>query len=73
MVVARLDRVAALLARCRLVIGGDTGLLHLAAAVGRPYLGLLGPTNPAVTGPYDRKSGVTLVAPFAKPRSCQGC
>ena len=70
---APLDRMAALLARCRLVVGVDTGLLHLAAAVGTRYVGLFGPTNPLVTGPYDRTLGTALVAPFAKARTCGGC
>ncbi len=70
---APLDRMAALLARCSLVVGVDTGLLHIAAAVGTRYVGLFGPTNPEVTGPYDRTLGSTLVAPFAKPASCRDC
>ncbi|MCB9759382.1 MAG: glycosyltransferase family 9 protein [Alphaproteobacteria bacterium] len=35
------------LARCRVVVGGDTGLLHLAAACGVPVVGLFGPTTSA--------------------------
>lgn len=35
-----------------LVIGNDTGPLHMAAALGVPVLGLYGPTNPARTGPF---------------------
>ncbi len=42
-----LPRVAAALARCRLLVTGDTGLGHLAEAVGRPVLALFGPTVPA--------------------------
>jgi heptosyltransferase-2 len=37
----------ALLARCDLVVGGDTGLVHCARALGRPALLIFGPTNPA--------------------------
>jgi ADP-heptose:LPS heptosyltransferase len=70
---APLDRVAAVLARCALVVGVDTGLLHLAAAVGTRYVGLFGPTNPLVTGPYARDLGVCLVAPYAKVTACRGC
>jgi ADP-heptose:LPS heptosyltransferase len=68
-----LDRVAAVLALCQLVIGVDTGLLHLAAAVGTRYVGLFGPTNPAMTGPYDRELGTALVAPHQKSTPCAGC
>ena len=39
-----LDELGALLRRCSVLIGGDTGPLHLAAAVGTPTVGLFGPT-----------------------------
>jgi len=38
--------------RAGVVIAGDTGPLHLAAALGRPVVGLYGPTDPARNGPY---------------------
>lgn len=44
--------LAALLARAPLVVAGDTGPLHLAAALGTPVLGLYGPKDPRVYGPY---------------------
>jgi lipopolysaccharide heptosyltransferase I len=34
------------------VVSGDTGPLHLAAAVGAPCVGLYGPTDPARNGPW---------------------
>lgn len=42
----------ALARRARLFIGGDTGPLHLAAAVGTPVVGIYGPTDPARNGPF---------------------
>jgi len=39
----------------RLVISGDTGPLHLAAAVGTPCVGLFGPVPAARNGPYGRQ------------------
>ena len=41
------DRSFAEMARARVAVGGDTGLLHLAAAHGVPVVGLFGPTTPA--------------------------
>ncbi len=37
---------AIILSQCRLVIGIDSGLLHMAGAVGTPLIGIFGPTNP---------------------------
>jgi len=68
-----LDNVAVLMERCQMAIGVDTGLLHIASAVGTPWLGLFGPTNPEVTGPYDRRIGKALVAPFMRGESCRNC
>lgn len=44
--------LATALRRARLVLGGDTGPLHLAHALGAPVLCLLGPTDPERSGPY---------------------
>jgi heptosyltransferase I len=45
-------QLIALVRRAALVIAGDTGPLHLADALGRPVVGLFGPTDPARNGPY---------------------
>jgi len=42
----------ALARRARLFVGGDTGPLHLAAAVGAPIVGIYGPTDPVRNGPF---------------------
>ncbi|HEX6178908.1 MAG TPA: lipopolysaccharide heptosyltransferase I [Thermoanaerobaculia bacterium] len=47
-----LRELAALLAGASLVVGADTGPLHLAAALGVPVVGLYGPTDPRRNGPY---------------------
>lgn len=36
-----------------LLLSGDTGPLHVAAAVGTPIVGIYGPTDPARNGPWD--------------------
>jgi ADP-heptose:LPS heptosyltransferase len=70
---ATLDNVAGLLQKSSLAIGVDTGLLHIASAVGTRWLGLFGPTNPEVTGPYDRRIGRGLVAPYLRTDACRTC
>ena len=51
-----LGELIALTRRASLFIGGDTGPLHLAAALGVPVVGIFGPTDPARNGPYSPKS-----------------
>ena len=47
-----LPLLATLLRGAQLVVGGDTGPLHLAHALGRPVLAVMGPTDPERHGPY---------------------
>lgn len=53
-----IGELIALLRRARLFIGGDTGPLHLAAALSVPVVAIFGPTDPARNGPYGTKSVV---------------
>jgi len=46
-----LRQLAACLERADLVVANDTGVLHIASALGRPTVGLYGPTSPTITGP----------------------
>ena len=48
--------LVALTRRASLFVGGDTGPLHLAAALKIPCVSLFGPTNPARNGPYGTQS-----------------
>lgn len=61
--------LAFLLSRARLVIGADTGPLHLAAALRTPVIGLYGPTNPARNGPYGQLDRV--VETFSTTKAMQ--
>lgn len=53
-----LRQLVALLKRAKLLVSGDTGPLHLAAARGTPVIGLYGPTDPARNGPYGPRAVV---------------
>ncbi len=54
-----LPELAALLTRCRLFLGHDSGISHLAAAVGAPCVLLFGPTDPDIWAPL--QPGVIVV------------
>ena len=45
--------LAVLMREAALVVSGDTGPLHIAAAMGTPLVGLYGPTWPERNGPWD--------------------
>jgi heptosyltransferase-1 len=55
-----LDLLAALLSRTHVAVGVDTGLTHLAVALGRPSIGLYCATDPAATGLYGSPVAVSL-------------
>ena len=51
-------QLIALVRRAAVVIAGDTGPLHVAAALERPVVGIYGPTDPARTGPYGTRQRI---------------
>ena len=53
-----LRQLVALVRRARLLVTGDTGPLHVAAAVGTPLVALFGPTDPVRNGPYGGRAVV---------------
>jgi ADP-heptose:LPS heptosyltransferase len=55
-----LGPLMALLRNALCIVGGDTGPLHLAVALGTPSVALFGPTDPARNGPY--RSGGSAAA-----------
>lgn len=50
----RLEQFVALMRRATVLVGGDSGPLHVAVAVGTPVVGLYGPTDTARNGPYSK-------------------
>ncbi len=67
-----LTRVAQVLSRCRLYLGNDSGLTHLAAAVAGPeVLALFGPSDPKVWAPLGPQVQ-TLTAPCSQAPCASG-
>ncbi|MFH1091881.1 MAG: lipopolysaccharide heptosyltransferase II, partial [Pseudomonadota bacterium] len=53
-----LEAAAALIQRCDLFLTNDTGLMHVAAAVGTPLVAIFGSTDLAATGPMGPRQSV---------------
>jgi lipopolysaccharide heptosyltransferase II len=51
-----LNKMAALINECDIVLANDSGPMHISAALGKPTLGIFGPTNPKNHGPYSDNS-----------------
>lgn len=58
--------VYAALGRCAGYVGNDSGLMHLAAAAGVPTLGLFGPSDDRLYGPWGGRCAAVRGAPFAE-------
>jgi heptosyltransferase-1 len=56
--------------RASLFVGGDTGPMHLAAALKIPVVAIFGPTNPARNGPYGTRS-IVLRSPSSQTNHSQ--
>lgn len=66
----RIDQLAALYARARVVIGPDSGPMHLASAVGTPTVTLFGPADPVEFAPWgDRNKHFVITTPIG----CRPC
>jgi heptosyltransferase I len=68
-----LTELIALTRRARLFVGGDTGPMHLAAALSVPVVAIFGPTNPARNGPFGTQSVVlrSKTSPTSHSRRAQ--
>ena len=53
-----LSELAALIARAAICVTNDSGPMHLAVALGRPVVGVFGPTDPVWAGPYRHTGSV---------------
>ena len=65
--------LAALLRRARLFIGVDSGVMHLAAAMGVRVVGLFGPSDPEITRPQGEGHAVIQVDLPCRPCLAKTC
>ncbi len=68
-----LVELGAVLSRAHVVIANDTGPMHLAAALGRPVIALMGPTDPRRTGPAGPGHRVLSASPPCSPCLSRTC
>lgn len=55
--------VAACIKHAKLFIGNDSGLMHISASIGTKTIGLFGPSNEKVYGPWPLADNVTIKSP----------
>ena len=61
------NQLAALFSDAALVVSGNCGPMHLAAATGTPVIGLHGPTNVAQWGPWSHNASIVRAAMPCSP------
>jgi heptosyltransferase III len=64
-----IETTALILKRCDLFVSIDTGVMHLAAAMGTPTVGLFGPNTPKHWAPIGPRAGYV----YATTLSCSPC
>jgi len=69
--ISSLVLLAGILKRCHLVIGNDSGPMHLAAAVGTKTVSIFGPVDAAVYGPVPKNPELHRVV--AQSMACRPC
>ena len=63
----------ALLSRCQLFVGNDSGAMHVASAVGLPVVAIFGPTDPNGTAPVTSRCTVIQEKPYCSPCFLRRC
>jgi heptosyltransferase II len=63
----------ALLSRCHLFLGNDSGAMHVAAAVGLPVVAVVGPTDPNGTAPVTPRATIVQQKPYCSPCFLRRC
>ena len=67
-----LPEVTALLSRARLFVGNDSGIAHMAAAVGTPSVVIFGSSNTAHWRPWARRRAAEVVFEEMECQPCHG-
>jgi heptosyltransferase II len=63
----------ALLSHCHLFLGNDSGVMHVAAAVGLPVVAIFGPTDPFGTAPVTPRFSIVQQKPYCSPCFLRRC
>jgi heptosyltransferase II len=63
----------ALLSRCNVFLGNDSGAMHVAAAVGLPVVAVFGPTDPLGTPPVTPRATIVQDRPYCSPCFLRRC
>jgi heptosyltransferase-2 len=63
----------ALLSRCHVFLGNDSGAMHVAAAVGLPVVAVFGPTDPLGTSPVTPRATIVQEKPYCSPCFLRRC
>jgi len=66
-------KLPALLSRCAVFLGNDSGAMHLAAAVGLPVVAVFGPTDPEGTSPVTPRCTIVQEKPYCSPCFLRRC
>lgn len=68
-----LDQAVALLGLADAMVSNDSGLMHVAAALGRPQVALFGPSDPLRTGPHNPMAQVLRLGLDCSPCNKRAC
>ena len=63
----------ALLSRCQVFLGNDSGAMHVASAVGLPVVAVFGPTDPFGTAPVTPRCSIVQEKPYCSPCFLRRC
>ena len=63
----------ALLSRCTVFLGNDSGAMHVAAAMGLPVVAVFGPTDPCGTAPVTPRCAIVQEKPYCSPCFLRKC